>query len=274
MKTIRRAFYALFILIVLAFIFLFGVRFYLFNDDVDLIPSVIDQQKSQKVMAVFAHPDDESYITELLRDAQNRSVLTALITFTPGDAGEQQPVVCQQQFLGDIRRAEVLKSGFALGVDYQHVLDYGDGTLARQSLDELTALVLAELNFFNPDLVVTFWPESGMTMHSDHMTIGKATQHAFRMYQKLLEGKNCHIAYPVMPPNLLEVMGKGEMNKLQPKANMAIYADAGAKIKLWNIHQSQKQFVKNFTGVPAWLLYRLANREYYYLDETPENKMP
>lgn len=264
LKLILKIIVALFII---AGLFFFGFRKYLFSDDVKLVKSLTQQLESKKVMIVFAHPDDESYTTELLLDAQKEGLKTALLTFTPGDAGTQMPQVCQQQFLGEVRKAEVYKSGFLLGVDYQKVFNYGDGTLKNQSLPQLVDDIQKELEAFKPDLVVTFWPESGMTMHPDHMTIGKATQLAFANYNKRKDAK---LAYTIMPSKVVSMLGGDEMLKLQPEANISIKANAAVKVRLWDIHASQNKFVKGYTGMPAWLIYRLINREYYFVENLVE----
>jgi len=251
--------------ILLVLISVVGLKTYLFSDPVEKVNSVTQKLNSNKVMIVFAHPDDESYTTGLLQDAENEGIETALLTFTPGDAGTQQPQVCQQQFLGDVRKAEVYQSGFALGVDYQKVFDYGDGTLKNQDINNLVSDITSELNKFQPDLVVTFWPESGMTMHEDHMTIGKATELAFAEYSKQNPQTKPKFAFTIMPKKVVSLLGGGELLNLQPQATLSIKAKASAKIRLWEINASQRDFVKNYTGMPAGLVYRLLDREYYYI---------
>lgn len=266
MRILKLSLRILLILSLLILVAYKAFNIYLFDDTLDKTDSLISHLKVNKVMIVFAHPDDESYVTGLLNDAEQNGVQTALLTFTPGDAGEQQPQVCQQKFLGEIRKAEVYKSGFMLGVDYQKVFSYGDGTLQQQNIDTLTADILYEINKFCPDLIITFWPESGMTMHPDHMAIGKATRNAWKLSVDLNETKHIKLAYTIMPPKVLKLLGNKAMLKLQPEANLCIMADASIKTELWDIHASQKHFVKNYTGIPAWLLYRLLNREYYYME--------
>ncbi len=271
MKKYRRkgCLTVLFVPMLLIIILIAGFKIYIFSDHVEKTNSITKELNSNKVMLVFAHPDDESYTTQLLLDAEKEGIETALLTFTPGDAGTQMPQVCQQQFLGDVRKAEVYQSGFMLGVDYQKVFDYGDGTLKDQNLTDLVNDIQKELERFKPDLVVTFWPESGMTMHADHMTIGKATQLAFANYNSREKAK---LAYTIMPSKVVALLGGDEMLKLQPKASFSVKANAKAKIKLWDIHASQNLFVKDYTGLPSWLLYRLLNREYYYVANLKENK--
>lgn len=252
-------------LILLVFLAFQAFKIYLFSDGTPRVTSLTQELQAKKVMIVFAHPDDESYTTQVLTDADKEGVETALLTFTPGNAGTQMPQVCQQQFLGDVRKAEVLKSGFALGVDHQKVFDYGDGTLKNQNIDLLVSDIITELERFQPDLVITFWPESGMTMHDDHRTIGKATQLALASYLENSE-KKVKVAYTIMPPKVVSLLGHDEMNQLQPKANYSVKAKAWIKTRLWDINASQGQFVKNYTGLPDWLLYRILNREYYFVE--------
>lgn len=249
--------------IVLLFLTFIGLRFYLFSDETRKVESVVEEHGSQKVMIVFAHPDDESYTTGLLENAEKRGIETALLTFTPGEAGTQMPQVCDQRFLGDVRKAEVYKSGFMLGIDHQKVYNYGDGTLQDQNIQQLSRDIYNELVQFKPDLIITFWPQSGMTMHPDHKTIGKATQMAFNKFKR--EQVKARLCYTIMPPKVVSLLGNNEMQSLQPEANYAIKANARVKTELWDIHASQNQFVKNYTGMPAWLLYRLLNREYYFV---------
>ncbi|WP_346861438.1 PIG-L family deacetylase [uncultured Draconibacterium sp.] len=268
MKKIKTTLIILLSLVVVIWVIAKAFQLYLFSDDVKNVASLTQELNAKKVMIVFAHPDDESYTTELLVNAETENIKTALLTFTPGDAGTQMPQVCQQQFLGDIRKAEVYKSGFQLGVDYQKVFDYGDGTLEKQNLQELQDKIVRELIQFQPDLVVTFWPESGMTMHPDHRTIGKATQLAFNQYLARQTKIAPRLAYTIMPPKVLSLLENEAMIKLQASANFSIKADPWVKTRLWEINASQQQFVKNYTGMPAWLLYRLLNREYYFVEGT------
>jgi len=262
----KKPFRILVFIILFVFLAFQGFKAYLFSDGTPMVASLTKELQAQKVMIVFAHPDDESYTTQILTNADKEGVETALLTFTPGDAGTQMPQVCQQQFLRDIRKAEVLKSGFALGVDHQKVFEYGDGTLMDQNIDLLTSDIKTELERFQPDLVITFWPESGMTGHPDHCTIGKATQLAVANYRENSE-KKVKLAYTIMPPKVVSLLGQDEMNRLQPKANYSVKAKAWIKTRLWDINASQTQFVKNYTGLPDWLLYRVLNREYYFVEE-------
>jgi hypothetical protein len=54
----------------------------------------------------------------------------------------------------------------------------------------------------------------------------------------------------------------------QPLANIAQDGEAWAKIRGWEIHASQADYVRHAYGLPAWLVHRLYDKEHYYLIET------
>ena len=133
---------------------------------------------ARRVLGVFAHPDDEQLVTGLFLRAKQEGAFTALVTATRGEAGEQAPVVARQRDLGAVRAAELLKNGFALGIDEQEIWDHPDGGVPGVPLAALIERVEGALRRFEPDLVVSFWPASGATGHPDHMRIGLAAETA------------------------------------------------------------------------------------------------
>ena len=62
--------------------------------------------------------------------------------------------MARQRDLGAVRAAELLKNGFALGIDEQEIWDHPDGGVPEVPLDELVARVESALRRFTPDLVV------------------------------------------------------------------------------------------------------------------------
>ena len=53
----------------------------------------------------------------------------------------------------------------------------------------------------------------------------------------------------------------------QPKPNVAHVAETSDKLRGWEIHASQAEFVRRVYGVPIWLLYRLFDKEHFLLVE-------
>jgi len=235
------------------------------------IASVAGEIGAKRVLGVFAHPDDEQLVTGLFSAAKQKDgAFTAMITGTKGEAGTQIPVVARQKDLGAVRRAEALKSGFALGIDEQEVWDYPDGGVSEVPVEEIIAQIDARIVQHQPDLVVTFWPASGATGHKDHMRMGLATETAVMQARVKLAWAAYRgprwIAYVITPPNGLRSFG-GEAGKFvaenQPEATHAMPGNVEAKLRGWKIHASQEDYIQAAYGFPDWLLYLLWDQEYY-----------
>ncbi|MCW5725294.1 MAG: PIG-L family deacetylase [Maricaulaceae bacterium] len=232
------------------------------------IGSVTEDLQAQRILLVFAHPDDEILATELIRRAAREGAYVSLFTATRGEAGTQAPPVADQRHLGVVRAAEVYRHGFALGVTDQTVLNLGDGLLAGHPPELLVSIVADEIMRSQPDLVVTFHPDSAISLHPDHMAIGMAARAAAR--RAAAEGADIRLAYVLAPrPGLRNFGGETQdrIADLQPPPDVAIRAEAGIKRRAWRIHASQADYIPATTGLPAWLLYALWTHEYYALED-------
>jgi LmbE family N-acetylglucosaminyl deacetylase len=233
------------------------------------VPSLTAALGARRVVGVFAHPDDEQLVTGLLLRAHREGAFTALVTATRGEAGTQSPVVARQRDLGAVREAELLKNGFALGVDEQEVWSYPDGGVPQVPLDELVARVEDALRRHRPDLVVTFWPASGATGHPDHMRIGLAAEQAIARLRASGAGPRW-LAYTLTPRRAFARFG-GELGRRvaaeTPEATHRMPGEIRAKLRGWRIHASQRDFVRAEFGVPASVLHRLWSEELYRVVE-------
>jgi LmbE family N-acetylglucosaminyl deacetylase len=224
---------------------------------------------AKRVLGVFAHPDDEQLVTGLLLRAKRDGAFTALVTATRGEAGTQAPVVARQRDLGAVRTAELLKNGFALGVDEQEVWDYPDGGVPGVPLDELSARVGEALGRHRPDLVVTFWPASGATGHPDHMRIGLAAETAAQRLAAAGAGPRW-LAYTLTPRRAFARLGGEHGRRVAadtPDATHRMPGEVAAKLRGWRIHASQRDFVRQTFGVPPRLLHWLWDEELYRVVE-------
>lgn len=159
------------------------------------VPSLAGALGAQRVLGVFAHPDDEQLVTGLLVRAKQRDgAFTALVTATRGEAGEQAPVLARQRDLAAVREAELLKNG--------------DGPR---------------------------W-----------------------------------LAYALTPRRALARIG-GEAGlriaSATPDATHRMAGEVEAKLRGWQIHASQRDFVRKVYGVPARVLYWLWDEELYRVVE-------
>ena len=145
------------------------------------------------LMAVFAHPDDESFGIggTLARDGADADVRVVLVCATRGEAGEiSNPELASSDGLGEVREQELRCACRTLGVEGLFFLDYRDSgmagsadnedprALAQADFDEAVGKIVAHIRREQPDVVVTF-DESGGYGHPDHIAIHHFTKAAY-----------------------------------------------------------------------------------------------
>lgn len=145
------------------------------------------------LMAVFAHPDDESFGIggTLARYGADPGVRVVLVCATRGEAGEiSNPELASSEQLGEVREQELHCACRTLGVEDLFFLDYRDsgmaGTaenedpraLAQADFDEAVSKIVAHIRREQPDVVVTF-DENGGYGHPDHIAIHHFAKTAF-----------------------------------------------------------------------------------------------
>jgi LmbE family N-acetylglucosaminyl deacetylase len=128
-----------------------------------------------KLMAVLAHPDDESLgIGGTLAKYAGEGVETYLVTATRGErgrfgeSGEKPP----PDVVGRVREAELREAAMILGVREVNFLDYYDGDLDQANVTEAVARIADHLRRVKPHVVITFGPE-GAYGHPDHIAISQ-----------------------------------------------------------------------------------------------------
>lgn len=124
------------------------------------------------VLGVWAHPDDEAYLSAaLMALARRAGQRVVCVTATRGELGTPDPVAWPPERLARAREHEVRASLAALDVTEHHWLGHADGTCASVPRAAAVAGLLARWEEVQPDTVVTFGPE-GMTGHADHVAVG------------------------------------------------------------------------------------------------------
>src|SRR4051794_15054433 len=133
--------------------------------------------KRLKLLAVLAHPDDESlgFGGTLARYAAE-GVETYLVTATRGERGRfgslgkgVDPVE-----VGRVREAELRAAAAVLGVRDVSILNYPDSALDQVDVTTSIRAVVSQIRCIQPDVVVTFGPE-GAYGHPDHIAISQIT---------------------------------------------------------------------------------------------------
>jgi bacillithiol biosynthesis deacetylase BshB2 len=137
--------------------------------------------KAKKLLAVFAHPDDESFICGgTLAKYASEGVDITLVSATRGEMGRRMgnPPYLNRESMAAAREMELRQACESLGIQQLLFLDIRDKTVEFADEDSLTARIAALIQEVDPDVVLTFHETLGG--HPDHCAIGKATTAAFQ----------------------------------------------------------------------------------------------
>jgi LmbE family N-acetylglucosaminyl deacetylase len=154
------------------------------------------------LLGVWAHPDDEAYLSSglmaLVRRAGGRVVV---VTATRGEHGTDAPETWPPERLAPHRERELRESLEIVGVHEHRWLPYRDGELASIPLAVGADSLVPILEEVRPDTIVTFGPD-GMTGHGDHRTISAWTTEAWRR-----SGRPGDLWYATLTPAFHEEWG-------------------------------------------------------------------
>lgn len=130
-----------------------------------------------RLMAVLAHPDDESLgMGGTLARYAREGAAVHLVTATRGERGRCDYLTPRpdDREVGSIREAELRAAAEILGVESVSFLDYLDGSLAHVDTREATARIAERILHVRPHVVVTF-AHDGFYGHPDHIAISQFT---------------------------------------------------------------------------------------------------
>lgn len=153
---------------------------------------VSNNSKSKTLLAVLAHPDDESFgMGGTLAMYARRGVNVNLVCATRGEVGDVSAEFMRgYNSVAELREHELRCAVGKLGLADVQFLNYRDsgmpGTadnqhpqaLAQAPVEEVAAKIVGIIRQLRPQVVVTFDPIGGYR-HPDHIAIHTATAHAF-----------------------------------------------------------------------------------------------
>lgn len=121
------------------------------------------------VVAVVAHPDDESLIAGgTLALAADAGLATGAVSLTRGEWGPiSDPALATQETLGDVRESELAAAAAALGAGFSACLHAPDGELPWADHDALAGELAGLLGGDGPVAILTFG-DDGLYGHHDH----------------------------------------------------------------------------------------------------------
>jgi LmbE family N-acetylglucosaminyl deacetylase len=124
------------------------------------------------IVGVWAHPDDEAYLSAgLMASAVDSGNRVVCVTATRGEHGTSDAATWPPARLARVRTWELEASLGALGVREHHWLGHADGSCASAHAPTAIASVRSIIEAVNADTVLTFGPD-GMTGHADHIAVG------------------------------------------------------------------------------------------------------
>ena len=182
--------------------------------------------KKKVLLAVLAHPDDETFGTGgSLALYASEGVDVHLVCATRGEVGEVDPALLSDfGSIAELRENELRCAAGYLGLTGVHFLDYRDSgmagspenhhpqALAAADQEKVVGDIVHYIRLLQPQVVITFDPIGGY-MHPDHLAIHKATDKAFyaaadpAMYpHDLAEWQAQKLYYHTFPRGFLRVL--------------------------------------------------------------------
>jgi LmbE family N-acetylglucosaminyl deacetylase len=204
------------------------------------------------VLAVVAHPDDESFgLGAVLTSFIDAGARVAVLCLTRGEASTLHGV---EGDLTEVRAAELRAAADALGVAEVELLDFPDGGLASVPLQELAAVVETTATRHRSDGLLGF-DVAGVTGHPDHATATRAAMVAGERLGLPVLGWTLPLA---AARQLHEEFGAGFLGHTEAEIDVRLTVSRQRQLSAVACHPSQ--------AVPGSVLWRrlqlLDDREY------------
>jgi LmbE family N-acetylglucosaminyl deacetylase len=224
------------------------------------------------ILGVWAHPDDETYLTAgLMAQGVRDGRRVVCVTATRGEEGSFDEERWPTAKMGEVRDAELMESLRILGVTDHRWLEYYDGTCAQVPENEAVAKVEAIVREVDPDSIFSFGPE-GMTDHPDHKATCAWATEAFERAAK----PGAKLYYATMTPewaeefvprmNKFNVFMSPDVPPVTPREEAAIVFELSPellelKLKAIEAHVSQVEGMLNAFGQD---FFREAHKEEFF----------
>lgn len=175
--------------------------------------------KPWKLLAVFAHPDDESFrCGGTLALLAWFGVQVQVVTATRGEAGScGEPPLCTPEELPAVREQELRCACATLGIESPWLLDHRDGELANVDEERAVVQVLAAIRNLQPQVLLT-WPPNGLSGHPDHVAVSRWTALAFERAASLGPAAPAALYHLAVPRSVAEALGLHHLHTVPDEA--------------------------------------------------------
>ncbi len=195
------------------------------------------------ILAVFAHPDDEtSCFAALMKRYTAEGKDIHIITATKGEVGALGTggMVIKREDLPAVREAEQRAVLQMLGVtNPPNYLGYRDGDMDKADQEVLTGQVLEIMRRVEPDVIIAFGP-TGLSHHVDHIAMHHATLAAFERYRKAATKEVIYYYWALAPHVIAEFELDINGPEIEPHVTIDVSDTWAFKIKALRMYASQE----------------------------------
>lgn len=212
-------------------------------------------QKERHVLIILPHPDDEAFgISGSIAAYRNMGVPVTYACLTLGEMGRNlgDPPVATRETLPDIRKAELLNSCKAMGLDDLRMMGFRDKTLEFEDDEKMVKLVEDLIEETNPSLVISFYPR--YSVHPDHEATARAVVRAIRRMTEEARPKLYAVAFANhteaelgMPDVIHDVQDtvENKLNSLRAHISQTV----------WMMKETDEKLAQDDPEIKAWLRY-------------------
>ena len=139
------------------------------------VATPITRPLPKRLLGVWAHPDDECYLSAgLMARVVAAGGHVRIVCATSGEFGTSDPNEAGTERFAYSRRIELQSSLDVLGVHDLHVIGLPDGGCSDSDDATMSAVVADHIAEMGADTVITFGPD-GITGHADHAAVSRWT---------------------------------------------------------------------------------------------------
>ena len=210
---------------------------------------------SRRILAVFAHPDDETSVAGgTLAQSVHEGVEVTVVTATRGEWGTLGTggMAIAREELPAVREAELRAVMQLYGAHPPVFLGHEDANMAESDLPAVVEQVEAQMRRVRPDVVIT-WGPTGMSRHPDHITVHRATFAAFHAYAASVPARLYYAALPLDVARRFEAELEGP--EATPTVRIDITAYVQTKARALRIYRSQEDaqaIAEVLEEAPSW----------------------
>ncbi|MEX2421701.1 MAG: PIG-L family deacetylase [Actinomycetota bacterium] len=214
------------------------------------------------ILGVWAHPDDETYLTAgLMARAVRNGSRVVCVTATRGEGGSMDDEKWPPETMGEVRTRELERGLQILGVDEHEWLDLPDIGMDTGLPDQGYERVRDLVAQVQPDTILTFGPD-GMTDHAAHKDVSRWATTALREAGK----PGSRVLYATVTPEWAEeflpvwepfnVFRPGTP-PITPREELAIHYELPPdilemKVEAISAHESQVASIIEAVGADVW----------------------